>query len=153
MVTLLDVNVLVALFDGMHDEHETAHRWFARNRAQGWASCPITENGLVRVLSNPGYPGRGTTAREAIVLLTRFQESGDHQFWPDSVSICDEGRLRPDHIQGHRQLTDIYLLALAVKNGGRLATFDRGIALHTVDGASAKHLAVIPHVVPEERAD
>jgi len=65
MIALLDVNVLVALFDPNHTLHEPAHRWFETERESGWATCPITENGLVRVLSNPKYPGRQTTVRDA----------------------------------------------------------------------------------------
>ena len=94
MVALLDVNVLVALFDPVHAHHELAHQWFDRNRQSGWASCPLTENGLVRVISNSAYPGRRTTPQDAIERLTRFRESGDHAFWPDSASLCD-GRDAP----------------------------------------------------------
>ncbi len=142
MAALLDVNVLVALFDPMHAYHETAHEWFAENRQRGWATCPLTENGLVRILSNPSYPGRRTTISDAIDRLGSFRASGHHTFWPDSVSICDEA-LQPAHVQGYRQLTDVYLLALALSNDGRLATFDRGIPLSSVDGAGDRHLTLI----------
>ncbi len=142
MIALLDVNVLVALFDPMHANHEAAHQWFAESRRQGWATCPLTENGLVRVLSNPRYPGRMTTIGDAITRLVSFRESGHHNFWPDSVSLCDEAVL-PAHVQGYRQLTDVYLLALAVMNEGRLATFDRGVPLSSVDGAGDDHLVLL----------
>ncbi len=99
MTALLDVNVLVALFDPMHAHHEAAHEWFAENRRDGWATCPLTENGLVRILSNPKYPGRMTTVGDAIARLGNFRESGDHTFWQDSVSICAEV-FQPDHVQG-----------------------------------------------------
>ncbi len=140
MAALLDVNVLVALFDPVHAHHEAAHEWFGQNRKRGWATCPLTENGTVRVLSNPAYPGRRTTVRDAIRRLDDFLESGDHTFWPDSVSLCDENLIRPDHLLGHRQLTDVYLLALAVTNGGWLVTFDRNFPLAAVEGAEADHL-------------
>ncbi len=143
MVALLDVNVLVALFDPMHVHHEAAHEWFALNRKDRWATCPLTENAFVRVLSNPGYPGRGTTLDDAAARLRRFCSEDDHVFWPDSVSIRDRGRLRWSRVQGHRQLTDIYLLYLAVANRGRLATFDTAIALHAVEGAIAQNLHLI----------
>ncbi len=78
MIALLDVNVLVALFDPMHANHEAAHEWFADNRQLGWATCPLTENGVVRILSNPGYPGRMTTISDAITRLGSFRESGHH---------------------------------------------------------------------------
>lgn len=143
MVTLLDVNVLVALFDPVHTHHEAAHEWFNPNRQAGWATCPLTENGLVRVISNPSYPGRRTTIRDAIQRLTRFRGSGGHTFWSDSASLCDSLLIRPAHLVGHRQLTDVYLLALAVTHGGRLATFDRSIPLAAVDGATTDYFAFI----------
>ncbi len=142
MVALLDVNVLVALFDPMHAYHEAAHEWLADNRRRGWATCPLTENGLARILSNPRYPGRMTTVGDAVARLASFRQSGHHTFWPDSVSICDEA-VQPAHVQGYRQLTDVYLLALAVMNSGRLATFDRGIPLSSVQGAGEDHLALL----------
>ena len=142
MIALLDVNVLVALFDPAHANHEAAHQWFAVNRRQGWATCPLTENGLVRVISNPRYPGRMTTIGDAIARLGSFRESGHHTFCPDDASLCDEVVL-PAHIQGYRQLTDVYLFALAVTKEGRLATFDHGIALSSVEGARDRHLAFL----------
>jgi len=143
MATLLDVNVLVSLFDPMHAHHEAAHDWFARSRQLGWATCPLTENGLIRVLSNPSYPGRMTTVGDAIARLESFRRSGHHTFWPDRVSFCDEALLLPFHIQGYRQLTDVYLLALAVSSDGCLATFDGGIPLSAVKEAEARHLELI----------
>ena len=151
MVALLDVNVLVALFDAVHAHHEAAHEWFGRNRKSGWATCPLTENGMVRVLSNPAYPGRRTTVRDAIRRLADFRQSGDHTFWPDSASLCDEILFRPAHLLGHRQLTDVYLLALAVTNGGRVATFDRSMPLPAVDGAKADHVAYLAQPRPADK--
>ena len=143
MVSLLDVNVLVALFDETHVYHEISHQWFGRNRRLGWATCPLTENGFVRVVSNPTYPGRGTSLPDAITRLEEFRSSGHHVFWPDALSLRDRSLFRPVHITGHRQLTDIYLLALSLQNGGRLATFDRTIPLRSVAGAGPEHLAVL----------
>lgn len=143
MVALLDVNVLVALFDEMHVHHEAAHQWFGQNRELGWATCPLTENGFVRVISNPAYPGRGTSLPDAIARLEEFRASGDHSFWPDSVSLRDGSLFRPRHLTGHRQLTDVYLPALAFQHGGRLATFDRTIPLRSVTGARPEHLAIV----------
>jgi toxin-antitoxin system PIN domain toxin len=140
---LLDVNVLVALFDPTHLHHEGAHRWFGAERDAGWASCPITENGLLRVLSNPAYPGRRTTVSDATARLRRFMASGGHEFWPDDMSVVDDQRVSAEHLTGHAQITDAYLLALAVRRGGRLATFDRGVRLAPVTGAGPEHLVVI----------
>jgi uncharacterized protein len=143
VVALLDVNVLVSLFDEMHVHHEVAHRWFGRSRRLGWATCPLTENGFIRVVSNPNYLGRRTSVQDAIARLEEFQESGNHAFWPDSTSFRDSSLFRSGHITGHRQLTDIYLLALALQHGGRLVTFDRTIPLRSVAGATPEHLVVL----------
>lgn len=142
---LLDVNVLVALFDPDHVHHDVAHDWFAGQRAHGWATCPLTENGFVRVLSNPAYGGETLTAARAVALLRRFRESGQHVFWPDAVSLCDTALF--DAAGGHRQLTDVYLLGLAVAMGGCLATFDRSIPRSAVVGATADALQVIAPAV------
>jgi toxin-antitoxin system PIN domain toxin len=143
VIALLDVNILVALFDPSHSHHEAAHRWFETNRAAGWASCPLTENGFVRVLSNPAYPGRRTTVADAVERLSRFRTDGGHTFWADEVSICESEFVRAARIGGHRRVTDVYLLALAVHNGGRLASFDRKISLLAVRKARAENLALI----------
>jgi hypothetical protein len=148
---LLDVNVLVALFDPAHAQHEPAHQWFGSNRQSGWATCPLTENGLVRMISNPGYPGRRTTVRDAIQRLALFRGSGDHSFWPDSATLCDGHLIYPARLQGHRQLTDAYLLALAVTHSGQLATFDRSIPIAAVNGAKIDHLALIGERRPADR--
>jgi len=143
MVALLDVNVLVALFDPTHTHHEPAHHWFERERRFGWATCPITENGLVRVISNPSYPGRQIAVQDAVNRLRSFRLSGDHTFWPDAVSICSPEIFRPGTIGGYRKLTDLYLLALAVENQGRIATFDRSIPLSAAVNAEAQNLTTI----------
>ena len=140
---LLDVNVLVALHDPAHPNHEDAHRWFGRNRKRGWATCPITVNGCVRVLSNPAYPTVAATPAEAASRLRILCAGPDHEFWSDSVPLLDESLFRLQAITGHRQITDIYLLGLAVKHGGRLATFDRSIPLKAVVGAGPAHLELI----------
>lgn len=140
MLALLDVNVLVALFDPDHVHHDPAHAWLAENRGAGWATCPLTENGLVRILSNPSYSGRRTTVQDAVDRLAAFRTSGGHAFWTDSVSLCQEGLFIFPHVSGHHQLTDVYLLALAVQHGGRLATFDRRIRPDAVAGAGPDHL-------------
>ncbi len=143
MIALLDVNVLVALFDPAHVHHETAHAWFGSHRAHGWATCPLTENGCVRVLASPAYPGNRTTLADGVERLGRFRASGGHTFWPDSVSLCDASRFDLEQVAGARQVSDAYLLALAVINGGRLATLDRGIPLASVSGATAQNLVLI----------
>ncbi len=142
-VALLDVNVLVALFDPAHQNHEEAHRWFGRNRKYGWATCPITANGCIRVLSNPAYPTVEATPAEVAHRLRSFYSAADHHFWADSVSLTDESLFQPAMIGGHQKITDAYLLGLAVRNHGRLATFDRSIPLKALQGAVSGNLVLL----------
>jgi hypothetical protein len=143
LVHLLDVNVLVALFDADHVHHEVAHDWFADHRAGGWATSPTTENGFVRILSNPAYGSPVARAAEILDRLRAFRTSGHHRFWADAVSFADEALFRTTLVRGHKQVTDIYLLGLAKAMGGRLATFDRTIPVGAVAGATPRTLAVI----------
>jgi toxin-antitoxin system PIN domain toxin len=140
---LLDINVLIALFDPDHVHHEIAHDWFGDHRHAGWATCPLTENGFVRVLS---HPGMGEAAERPGVLrmrLAKFCASGHHVFWPDAVSVRDKSLFSDTFVAGPRQLTDVYLLGLAVKMKGTLATFDRSIPISVVVGATRDTLNVI----------
>jgi toxin-antitoxin system PIN domain toxin len=140
---LLDVNVLVALHDPAHPNHEDAHRWFGRNRKRGWATSPVTVNGCVRVLSNPAYPTVAAAPAEAASRLRVLCADPSHEFWSDSVSLLDDSLFRLQAITGHQQITDLYLLGLAVRHGGRLATFDRSIPFKAVVGAGPAHLELI----------
>ncbi len=143
-VALLDVNVLVALFDPDHVQHEPAHEWFAANRRGGWATCPLTENGLVRILSNLAYTGLHETPAAIVRRLSAFCASGQHVFWTDEISLRDRRLFKWTPPATHQQVTDIYLLGLARHKGGRLATFDRSIPVAPVVGADRGHLEVIP---------
>jgi toxin-antitoxin system PIN domain toxin len=142
MRALLDVNVLVALLDTDHLHHRTARNWLARHIEDGGASCPLTQNGCIRILSQPTYPGALPPAAVAKRLMIATATDW-HAFWPDSISLLEERLVDWSHILGSRQVTDVYLLALAVKYGGRLVTLDRGVALSTVPGARTENLAVI----------
>lgn len=142
-VALLDVNTLVALFDPDHVHHDLAHDWFQNQRTSGWATCPVTENGLVRVLANATYSGVTYRPADIVDRLSTFRSSGHHRFWPDAVSLCDDRLFNTALIRGHRQVTDIYLLGLARHSGGALATFDKSIPLAAVRGATRAHLLVI----------
>ena len=144
MISLPDVHVLVALFDPVHVHHEIAHAWFGENRPLGWATCAETENGLVRVLSHPAYPGRRTTVANAFDLLrTLTDTSDDHHFWPGSTSLRRESRVDTDLLEGHSQITEAYLLLLAVENGGRLVTFDREVPLASVRQAEPEQVVFL----------
>lgn len=146
VATLLDVNVLVALFDPDHVHHDLAHDWFAEERVRGWATCAVTEAGLVRVLSNPAYASTLHRPLDIVDRLREFRASGHHTFWADTFSLCERRVCQPAHIRGHRQVTDVHLLGLAVLHRGRLATFDRAIPIAAVRGATADTLQVIAAV-------
>lgn len=134
--------MLVAWADPDHVHHERAHAWADDGPANGWASCAITENGLVRILSQPAYPGTFTVA-EAVGLLRAARAVSGHQFWPSNVSLADPEILDATSLLGHRLITDPYLLALAVRHDGTLVTLDTSIPLTAVPGAKARHLISI----------
>lgn len=140
---LLDVNVLVALFDPDHVHHEAAHDWFEDHRDGGWATCPVTESGFIRVLSNPHYSGTVVRPADLATRLARFCRTNGHAYWPADASLLDPARFDLSKTSGHRQLTDIYLLGLAVSHNGQLATFDRSIPFAAVKGADAGSIQVI----------
>jgi uncharacterized protein len=139
---LLDVNVLVALLDAGHLHHGVAMDWLAAHARAGWASCPLTQNGCLRILSLPTYPNPQPPARVAERLAVATAERG-HVFWPDSLSLLDPNRLRWDRVLSTRHITDVYLLALAVEHKGCFVTFDRSVAVDAVPGAQTKHLLVL----------
>lgn len=144
MRALLDVNVIIALLDPDHVFHDKAHKWWASHSSSGWASCPIVENGTVRIMSNIGYTrGARFTPGDLIVRLRAFAEQTNHEFWSDDISLRDGSVFALDRIHGSKQLTDIYLLAIAAKHKGRLVTFDEGIAVSVVREARPANLLVI----------
>lgn len=125
---LLDVNLLIALAWPEHTAHERASRWFGRHAREGWATCPMTQTALVRILSNPAFSERALTPSGALQVLSRNVEVPEHQFWSDSISVPDATERMATALTGHQQITDAYLVGLAIRNRGRLATMDRGIA-------------------------
>ena len=139
---LLDVNVLLALLDSDHIDHGRAHEWLDADMGAGWASCAITENGFVRIISQPRYPSPVPPA-VGIDLLARARAGGDHEFWDCGVSLLDPATVDRTRLHGPRQVTDAYLLALALEHGGRFVTFDRSLPLSCVPGATADHLTVL----------
>lgn len=136
MTYLLDVNVLIALIDPTHANHDDAHRWFARDGAHDWATCPLTENGVIRVVSHPKYPNTPGSPAVVAGVITRMRRLPNHSFWPDDVSLLDERRVDQGKLLSTGQLTDSYLLALAVAHDGRLATFDRRLTVNAVHGGA-----------------
>ena len=144
MRALLDVNVIIALLDADHVFHGRAHAWWAATGKHGWASCPLTENGVIRIMSNSSYSQQTRfTPGDLIAGLRRFISENDHEFWPDDISFCDGKSFIAEHLHSSRLLTDFYLLGLAVKNNGRLVTFDQRIPLSAVSNAKAENLRVV----------
>jgi uncharacterized protein len=142
MRALLDVNVLIALLDSDHTSHGVALMWFAKHAREGWASSPITQNGCVRIMSNPSYPN-ALPVQAVMKRLADACEEDVHEFWSDEVSLLNPNVVDSTRIHGPRQLTDIYLLALAVEQEGRLVTFDTGVPLAVVRKATPDNLVVL----------
>jgi len=142
MRALLDVNVLLALFDADHVDHVRAWDWLTSEIGDGWASCPLTENGFVRIISQPRYPNP-IGAAQAIGLLARATATVHHEFWPADLSLLDSGSVLPDRVHGPKQVTDLYLLALAVARGGRFVTFDSAVPRSAVPGARSEHMVIL----------
>ena len=142
MRALLDVNVLIALLDAGHLHHQRAMSWLEQELTPGWASCPITQNGCLRILSQPAYPNTLPVA----LVAERLAEATDHpahEFWPDEISLLDDGVMEWRRLIGHRQVTDAYLLAMAVRHGGRFVTLDERISTNLAPGAGTQHLVVL----------
>ena len=142
MRALLDVNVLIAILDSAHIAHVTAITWLRANAAKGWASCPITQNGCLRIMSAPRYPA-AMPVREVATRLREATARVEHEFWPDSVSLLNELAIDTSRVLGPGQLTDIYLLALAVSRDGYFVTLDESVTISAVRGAQPSHLLVL----------
>ncbi len=128
MIALLDVNVLVALAWPNHIHHEMALHWFEKHRPSGWATCPLTQSGFVRVSSNKQVIPEAKTPAEALLLLRRITELEKHVFWMDDINLAHSDLIAPEKLIGHRQVTNAHFVALAIRHKGQLATFDRGVA-------------------------
>lgn len=143
MRALLDVNMLLALADAGHVHHARARDWRANHLGDhGWASCPLTQNGFLRVSTRPSYSTPRSWA-DAIKLLDQLLARSDHEFWPDDFSILDTSVVERSRLLGPRQITDVYLLALAVRHEGRFVTLDRNVSLSAVHGADERHLVTV----------
>ncbi len=142
MIALLDANVLIALFDAAHIHHRAAHQWFGQYRIEGWATCPLTQNACIRIMSQPAYPGRLTVA-DITRRLRQATNVPDHRFWSDSISLCDVSHFDLDQLLTPKPLTDLYLLALATTHQGRLVTFDSSIPVAAIPSAGAANLVVL----------
>ena len=132
MTFLLDVNVLIALIDPTHISHGDAHRWFEQEGAANWATCPITEIGVLRIVGNPRYPNTPGSPAVVATVLDRLRTLPGHVFWPDDISLLDPRHADAERMLASTQVTDTYLLALAVAHGGQLATLDRRLSVTAV---------------------
>jgi hypothetical protein len=124
---LLDLNILTALLWPAHEHHDVAHRWFGARRNTRWATCPLTQLGFVRMVSNPAFSRNALSPVQASALLAENLARPAHEFWPDSLPVSAAVKAVEPDLQGYRQITDAYLLALAHRRGGVLATFDTGL--------------------------
>jgi toxin-antitoxin system PIN domain toxin len=145
MIRLLDVNVLLALAWPEHQHHEAAHGWFAQHRAEGWATCPVTQAAFVRLSSTPAVVKDAMTPLEAISAIERSTSQPEHHFWPQNEPLSQMAPEMMVRVMGAKQMTDAVLLDLAIKQGGRLATFDSAIAQLLPRGSALlAHLEIIP---------
>ena len=142
MRALPDVNALIALLDALHLHHEAAVRWLKDNIRHGWATCPITQNGCLRTMAQPAYHNH-LPASAVAESLREATATSHHQFWPDDVSLLDPEVTDWSQVIGPKQITDVYLLALAIGRQGRFVTFDARIARSAVAGAGNPRLCVI----------
>jgi hypothetical protein len=142
MRALLDINVLIALLDSDHSLHRTAAAWFTDNAGGGWASCAITQNGCLRIMSHASYPNPLPIS----VIADRLRDATSnriHEFWAADVSLLNSARIDTSRIHGPRQLTDVYLLALACAQNGRFVTLDHSVSIGAVIDAKPKNLLKI----------
>lgn len=144
MISLLDVSVLVALAWPNHVHHRAAHRWFERAARAGWATSSIVELGFVRVSSNARVIASAVTPQEAAALLRRITALPHHRFWADDVRFAESPEVALARVAGHQQVTDAHLVGLAVRHGGRMATFDRGVRALVPPGRNPESVVLVP---------
>ena len=144
-IEMPDINMLLAMLDPMHVNHHKARGWYAEVGSKGWATCPLTENGLVRIISLPSYPGIRVKTETALFLLQAAVESSTakHYFWQDGVSLRDRNLVNPAKIAGPKQITDVYLLALCQQNGGTLVTLDAKMTVSAIVSPRADLLRIL----------
>ena len=139
---LLDVNVLLALLDQNHVHHGRARNWLTQSPDPAWASCALSQNGYLRIASSPMYPNNDTVAG-VVARLENACATEHHEFWSCDVSLLGPAVIDRPRLLGPKQITDVYLLALAVAHDGRLVTFDRTVPIGAVVGATDAHLVVL----------
>ena len=141
MTFLLDVNVLIALIDPAHIDHDRAHDWFSAYGRPSWATCPLTENAVLRIVGHTSYPNSPGTPAAVAPVLRQMRELSGHEFWADTISLVGSAHMDPSRLLSSGQITDSYLLALAKSHHCVLATFDRRLVVDAVsDGKASLHL-------------
>jgi toxin-antitoxin system PIN domain toxin len=140
---LLDVNVLIAMAWPTHRDHQKVHEWLARHARDGWATCPLTQTSFVRMLSNPAFSANALTPTDALTLLQANLAHPAHRFWADEVSMIDSLKLFAQKLTGHQQVTDAYLLGLAIHKRGKLATMDRAVRTLLPDKSPERDCVVL----------
>jgi uncharacterized protein len=130
---LLDVNCLIALIDPTRVNHDAAHDWFAQEAKNAWATCPLTENGVIRIVGHARYPNSPGSPTIVANTMRQLLSVPGHEFWPDDISLLNQGHVDLTRLTS-QHVTDCYLLALAVAHRGQLATFDRRMVSAIVDG-------------------
>jgi toxin-antitoxin system PIN domain toxin len=143
-VWLLDVNILVARFWEEHVFHQKVRAWMASHERDGWATCPITQAGMVRTISNPGFSQNAPRPTEAIHWLAEsLRLDPNHHFWADGLPFSDGCAESLPLLNGFKQLTDAYLLGLAISHKGRLLTLDRRMLALAPNESHAREALVI----------
>lgn len=139
---LLDVNVLIALAHEDHTAHLKTKRWFRGAAEMRWATCPLTEAGFVRVVSNPSYQQPAVDQDDARAMLAALRALPGHQFWPIEFGFEEAVAPFAERFFGHQQVADVYLLALAIRKRGKLVTLDRGLTFLAGD-EFARHVVLL----------
>jgi uncharacterized protein len=137
---LLDVNVLIALLWPPHESHARAQRWFAQNARHGWATCAMTQAGFVRIVSNPAFSRRAVSPRDALEVLRGSLQHPRHHFWTEDIAVTESLAQFGRRLLGHQQITDAYLLGLAIQKKGRLATLDARLSSLLPEQSAARTL-------------
>jgi hypothetical protein len=140
---LLDVNILVALLWPAHEAHHAALKWFERTGAKGWATCSVTQAGFVRIVSNPAFTRDALSPQQAMELLQVNTKHPGHRFWKDEAGFLTVAAPFADRIVGHRQVTDAFLLGLALRHRAKVATLDRGMLGLVPEGMPERPLEIV----------
>ena len=149
---LLDVNLLIALTHSAHVHHALVQDWAQAQGKLAWSTCTVTQLGFVRLAATPAIGGDDTTPGAALALLDQLLAHPGHHFWPDAEGIAQSPALRSPLIVGHRQITDAYLLGLAMRQGSALVTLDRGLASVARGMQAERHLHWIGPAASAETA-